>query len=496
MRRRFLFQRGSSLGSLKSAVVLTTWILLTQVTFGAARPQASADASLYFPKAGIGGERLGSFLETAGRYSPLLDPQGFKQEAHPLFLLDLTTPRSLEPFGIDPEGPYTLSAVGEGRVTCTRLRNPKRYEQRAGERLSVAGKPWNAEFRGSVLKGAQEAGQVVEGYALRAREACAAVHPSDTERLLKDAAVSLNAAAGASDRRLNALPGVAYLFVGKALFGLDATPTQLSVEGALPENWLPPLAPSAVVPYGPPGALTEVPGEGLLFARGQVASAGISRWVQAIESELKKSCKGCLDSTTDDAIKALSSALTGKVALRLSGLSLSGPLPKGGSRLFLFKGAAVAEVSDGAKVSALLDGVAQRDHRGDFIKGGTGWRLQLGGERALQLALQGNHLLVGNDEPSLQKMKQVIASAPALLHHGAEVVMDAPALAASLGRVSLLDVLGSAELAAAVAAGAELRPLLKATQKLAATLDTQQSLGAGGGPGTRLSGKWAISSRP
>jgi hypothetical protein len=138
------------------------------------------------------------------------------------------------------------------------------------------------------------------------------------------------------------------------------------------------------------------------------------------------------------------------------------------ARYFAVKNAFVAMVSDPGAVERALAALSgwKNAHRTR-----SGFVLTVpGGE--IELGLHGKHLYVANDPGALKGALEMLSTPPTSLKHGAEFALDPHRVAKTLSQLSLLDALGSRELAPLVAIGAELGPLLAASDAIRGWADS------------------------
>ncbi|HZH02173.1 MAG TPA: hypothetical protein VEY30_00230, partial [Myxococcaceae bacterium] len=424
--------------------MIYTWLLAA--TLSAPRAPPVADASLYIPSASAA-ERLWSFFEEAGKHASLLRPSSWRPELHPLFGLELAPASSLSTWGVDPNGALTFSALGEGRQACTDLESPERFEGRVRERLAQAGEPWEKSARGASIRGVREGGKLLAGYAIKGRQACAFADPVDAEAISRRATDSVSRTSQVGLwTRLTSLPGAAYLVFARGALGLNAAAADaLAVQGLFPSAPLPPLQAGGQSPYAAMEA------DGLLFARAQVTPGGVAGFLRQLTAELTRVCPSC-SADLQSLAREVGPALTGRMVLRVNDVDLRGPLNSPAARFFAVRHAAAAELKDVARVSQALETMAKTAAGGKTADGFSFPLSGAKGGRPLLLRLRGRHLLVGNDAEALAALAGALADRSAEATHGADFRVDPQAVARALGRVSLMDLLTTPELAAVAAA--------------------------------------------
>ena len=127
-------------------------LLAAVLLCAAPRAHPAAHLSIYVPRV----DRLNevtAFMRLAGQRTAMLNPDSWRNELNPLVPVDLTDPASLVAAGLDPAGSITLSYVGDARVSCTTLKDPKRFEEKAAARLATVGEPWKSSAERSAAGG-------------------------------------------------------------------------------------------------------------------------------------------------------------------------------------------------------------------------------------------------------------------------------------------------------------------------------------------------------
>ena len=279
--------------------------LLLATTLAAApapRALASANTVVHIPQLDkLSG--LQAFLSRAGTYAALARPDTLGAEFHPFLTLDPSAPESLSAVGIDPAGSTTLSFIERGKVSCSRLADPKAFQAKAAEALASGGQVKTSTTKGMTTASAPR-GMGRAGYVLKGSEACSFITLYDDDDLLKDT-VKLMGKAPATDcadrqaarRRLRDQRPLAV--------GLDGTANELMAEGTATQLPLPPFQASSASPYG------AMKPEGLLFSRAQVAPAGLSQAVGSVSYSIQQLCAACPPGKVDAVAQAVTQQLTG-----------------------------------------------------------------------------------------------------------------------------------------------------------------------------------------
>ncbi|HEX8539264.1 MAG TPA: hypothetical protein VF664_17490 [Cystobacter sp.] len=435
---------------------------------------------------------LTAFLERAGQPAALLRPDVWLAELHPFLSLDPRQPDTLTRAGIDPTGPLTLSMLASGRISCTRLADPKLFQERAAAMLLSANskvtevKPSTSAGITSVLVARETGGDI--GYALKGKEACAFaslsggfVDDGQGKVLFKEAS-RLVSQTPKADARMAKLPGTLYVSLPRRglTLGLDGSASALQVEGTSTALPLPAFQSSGTSPYG-----TMMP-TGLLFSRAHLAPAGVSDTMETVRSTLQRICPSCPQAEVSSITRAVSGRLTGNVLMAVDGVRPRPNLRTPEGRFFASRQALVAEVTDPAAVKSALAPLAKfpgaralEDGYALDVKGGT-----------LLLHLRGRHLALGNDETAAASLLSVVPAQGAKLPHAVTFTMDPARVASGLKQVSLMDVVADKQLAGVFTVGLELGPLLARSEDIEGWLDSL----AGGGH--RFSTRWTLPATP
>ncbi len=303
------------------------------------RAPANTDLIVYAPRL----DKLGgviSFFEAAGKHAPLLRPSSWRSDFHPILDVDIARPESLTRSGIDIASWATVSMRGEDRITCTTLRDPKKFEAQVAQKLQSMGQPWTSRARGATLRGAVAGGLVVAGYALRGRSTCAVSSTRNGEELLAKAAELLETAP--QDPRwkgLDSIPGRLYVILRHFTVGLNGSGSKLSMEGRARGISAPRFKRASASPYADAS-----PG-GLLFLRAQIEAASPEAIASSVLPDSKLLCSGCGERELREVIAAAVQSLTGNVTLTVDRAQLGGSLKTPLARYLAVKHAYLAEVS-------------------------------------------------------------------------------------------------------------------------------------------------------
>ncbi|OJH37116.1 hypothetical protein BON30_27690 [Cystobacter ferrugineus] len=435
---------------------------------------------------------LTAFLERAGQPSAMLRPDVWFAELHPFLSIDPRQPDTFTRAGIDPATPLTLSVLASGRISCTRLADPKLFQERAAAMLLSANpkvtevKPTTSAGLTSVLVPRESGGDI--GYALKGKEACAFasegggfVDDGQGKVLFKEAS-RLVSQAPKADARMGKLPGTLYVSIPKRglTVGLDGSATALQVEGTGTNLPLPAFQSSGTSPYG-----TMMP-SGLLFSRARLTPAGVSDVMDNVRSIIQRICPDCPKAEVTSITRSVSGRLTGNVLTVVDGVRPRPNLRTPEGRFFAPRQALVAEMTDPAAVKSALAPLAKfpgvrvlEDGYALDVKGGT-----------LILHIRGRHLALGNDETVASSLLSVVPAQGAKLPHAVTFTVDPARVASGLKQVSLMDVISDKRLAGIFTVGLELGPLLTQSKDIEGWLDSLP------GGGHRFSSRWTLPATP
>ncbi len=439
--------------------------LVAAAVVAAPAPRAlpSASAAVYVPRL----DKLSDviwWMEIAGARSVLLRPDSWKSEFHPFLAVDPTRGESLASVGMDPAGAATVSYVGNVRVSCTTLKDAKRFVEKAQERLKNLGESYSAKADGATIVGAKVLDRVLAGYALKGNEACsAATQGESAEQALTQAAKLLSKpSTGGVWKAVSSLRGAAFVVTSYGAAGLRGKGNALTADGRTTRLPLPKLAGAGPSPYG---GMTP---SGMLFARARVSASEAASLVRAVTAQLRTVCHSCDGAQVRALADALGRELTGHVVVRADSVKVREPLKTPAGRFFAVKHAYAAEVVDGERARTLLD---QLEKWPMARPSGSGFALSVNGG-VMHVGVKDKHLYIGNDTGAVQALLDAIPASPAKMAHGAELTVDPKLVAKGLSQVSLLDVVASQELAGIFAAATELGPLLAASERITAWADS------------------------
>ncbi|QRN95745.1 hypothetical protein JRI60_42975 [Archangium violaceum] len=432
-----------------------------------------------------------AFMDRAGQNAALMRPVVWFAELHPYLSLDPSQPETLTRAGIDPTGPITVSQRSTGRISCTRLTDPKAFQERAAAMLESAGskaevKPTTSGGVTTVSVPRESGGQA--GYALKGQEACAFassgggfVDDGQGQVLLKEAS-RLVSKAPKADARLAQLPGVAYVLMPERgmVVGVDGSGSELRLEGTATELPLPPFQTAGTSPYG------AMKPEGMLVSRARVAPSGVAQAVGGVRASIQQVCPACPPAQVSAVARAVAERLTGNVLMVVDSVRSRPNLRTPEGRFFAPRQALAAEVTDTAAMKAALAPLAKFPGA-RTLEDGYALNVQGG---SVFVRLKGRHLVLGNDEAVAQSLVTGLPQEGAKLPHAVDFTVDPKRLSRGLNQVSLMDVVSQQELAAIFAVGLELGPLLANSERISGWLDSTS------GGAHRFSSTWTLPASP
>ena len=444
--------------------------LIACALIGASGPRGPSDfdQAVYLPRLDRA-TQFSRFLEVGGERSVLLRSENWRESVHPLLRFDVTRPDTAVSYGIDPTAPLTIVLRQGLEVSCVTVKSFEKFSAACDERLKALGTPFKVTEAGVTRYGARDAiDRVLAGYVVKGNEACAARHQGKSvEPALKEIAGWLNKApTGATWKLVSTLPGAGYLLTQRAVIamGADGLTATATARGDLP---LYGLTGAGSSPY----AAMSMPS--LLLARMRTQPAMTQPLLDEVALRLAALCPACEAGPFKLAARALPPTLTGAAVLVVSRVKVVGSLRTDPGRFFSVKGAAFAEThSPEAALKVLLELARLRGAK--LLDSGDGVSLLLK-EGEVRLGVRGRHVFASNDAATLESAYKALPTAPAAQGHGAEVNVDPRLLAQGLAQVPLMDAIQSTELAGMLAAGAELGPLLLATERITGWADAQRA---------------------
>lgn len=444
--------------------MLVPLVLFALAAAPSPRVLPDADFALHLPSVTAAKPQL-AFFSRAGQRSAVLDPRTWSADLHPLLRLDLTHPETFTAAGLDPSGPASLSVRGDLKLTCTRVSDPKRFEDAAGAQLRADGEPWTGRVGEIVLHGAKVQGEVQVGYVRVGQAECAAVGPG-AERTLRYAAQWLTSR-WPSTPSLRGLSGTVFALRSGVVVGLGGDASTLQVHGRA----------AARVALSPKGKETfALPTSGLLRARGTFTPRALAHAARRL---LALRCPTCKAARLDALESALDQAMTGEALLRVDRFAPTGPLSSPGGQFSALRLASVARLKSAARVRKALDALTSRAGSGPPDR----WRFPIRGG-AIELGISGELLYVSND-PTARDRALAAARDHRTPAHALELASDPALLADGLGRISLLDAISDQRLAAAFAFATQAVAILRASRSLHGWADPS-------GGAVRFGGTWRL----
>ncbi len=417
-------------------------------------PRAPADAEVvaYVPKLSEATQLL-PFFSAAGSRSPLLRPESWRSDAHPLIDVDVTNKDSLALVGIDAAGSLTSSRIGDTSIACVTVSDVDKYRKAADARLARLGEVFEKVEGGvSVYASRDPLGRVLAAYVLHGKESCAITgHGHSVEpqfpQLTK---IVTKTATGPGVIMAAKVPGVVQVIApsgnSHGVVSLNAKNLTLTVDG---KSKGVPMAQLAGAGTSPLGTFTA---SGMAVFRARVAKAQVPAMVE----QAVRMFPGA--STLLSLAREAAPYFTGNAAVLLSHAKVGSGLRTREARFFALKGVLVAEVSDVPAITAMLD---KLDPRTLVFREGT-----------LTVTLEGSLLVVSNDAEVRARAVTALATANGKQAHGLEFEVDPRLVARGLQQVPLLEAVQAPELAGLVAVGTELGPLLLASEKISGFLDS------------------------
>jgi hypothetical protein len=440
--------------------------LVALTLLGAPRAPAGADAVTWIPKL----DQLSAsapFFAAAGTRSVLLRTEGWRGEAHPLLTVDLFDRESVLLAGLDPAGELTRSSFGDSVVTCVSLGDVTAYRAACDAKLARLGTTATVTVKGVSVATTRDAlNRVLAAYAVQGKQSCAMTgHGRSVEPQLGLLAEALTKPAKGGALGLGAaLPGAAVAMLdegaqqGAVAFSSQGLTARLDGRGkGLQLAQLQGAGPSPFGAFSAPG---------LAVLRGRFSPAQLPALVEQVTRTLPGSA------ALLPLARQLAPAMTGNVALLASHARVTSGLRTREARFFALRHALLVEVADPALAAAALEKLDPAT---------LAFR-----EGKLSVSLHGAVLVLANDAEVQARALAALPAAAGKQAHGLELVVEPKLLAKALQQVPLLEAVQAPELAGFVAASTELGPLLLASERVSAWLDS----GAGGKHTGQLS--WAL----
>ncbi len=423
------------------------------------RGPADFDEVIYLPRLDRA-TQFQDFLRVGGERSVLLRSENWRESVHPLMRFDITRPDTAAAVGIDETAPLTLVFRQDLEVSCVTVKNAEKFHAAAADRLKTWGTPYKATEGGFTTYATRDSlDRVLSGYVMKGNEACAARQQGKSvEGPLKEIGKWLGKTpTTGSWKLLKDMPGVGFLLTQRAVVsmnadGLTATAT---AKGDLP---LAGLAGAGSSPY----AAMNTPA--LVLVKMRTDPAAQQPVLDEVALRLAALCPACDPAPFKISARMLGPTLTGSAVLVVAKVKVVGSLRTDPGRFFSVRTAVFAETHNPeAALKAVMELAQVRGAKP--LEGGGGVSILLK-EGEVRTGVRGTHVFASNDPAVLEAAYKALPTAPAQQGHGAEVNIDPKLLAQALSQVPLMDAVQSTELAGALAAGAELGPLLLSTEKI------------------------------
>ncbi|MGQ0508902.1 MAG: hypothetical protein ACT4TC_26670, partial [Myxococcaceae bacterium] len=234
---------------------------------------------------------------------------------------------------------------------------------------------------------------------------------------------------------------------------------------------------------------------GLFFARCRMG--GLAEQAKAFRKRNLRPCRFC-DHATNDALSPLAAAVatraTGNAVVRVEQFVLKGSLRSEAAQYFALKNALVIELSDPTEVRKALNQLkgsgftllhSEVSTEGKSVKPDPEAVALALPQGTLQLFVSGKHFVAANDPAVAAQLLEQLKEEPQAMAHSAEWAIDPSRITQAFSQVSLLDVMGSRELAGLFAVGTELGPLFGESKVVSGTADKN-------GEGYRWSSTWQL----
>jgi hypothetical protein len=419
-----------------------------------AAPKAPTDSEMmvYLPKVDAVSQLL-PFFNAAGSRAPLLRPESWRSQAHPLIEVDVTSKEALALVGIDSTTSLSNSRLGDTEVACVTISDVDKYRKAADAKLARLGEVFEKVENGVSVYATRDAlGRVLAAYAVQGRDSCAiSGHGRSVEKQLKLLAQTVQKpVTGPGVTFASKVPGVIQVLAPNGsqhgVVSLNAKDLVLTADAKAKGLPLAQLAGGGASPLGGFAA------NGMVVIRARVAKTQVPSLVEAAVKQFPGGA------ALLPIAREAAPLFTGNAALLLSHAKVTTGLRTREARFFALRSALIAEVSDPAAADALI---SKLDSKMLAFREGT-----------ISVTLEGSMLIVSNDPEVRAKAMTALKSAAGKQVHGVEFEVDPKLVAKALQQVPLLEAVQTPELAGLVAAGTELGPLLLASEKVSGWLDS------------------------
>lgn len=430
--------------------MLSVCLALALATAPTPRILPDSDVTVFAPKLGRL-STLQGFLTRAGEHSALFRPSSYTGDFLPLLGLDPFSAKSLEGAGLDLTSDATMNLRGDTHLTCVMLADAPLFESRVDGALARLGTPTSQKLEGVRVRFAKGESNMPAASLRLGREVCVVSGTSLLERDLTGFARWMNRPRLPPPVSSQGLNGVAFLWMGRNVVGLDGKTDTLKVDGRSEASRYRPVL---VAPE--PVATASVLPSGVAWVRARAQPSALAGNLRTV---IERLVGGRGEPRWEEFFAKLTPFLTGELLTRVDRIHAEQPLAEFQGRFFAFKEATLLEVKDPAAVEALVK---------SLVPGG---RLVVGPNR-LEVGVKGSYLYAASTDAALAAITPVFAAKPQKPAHALEGTLEGPAVARALAEVSLLDVIGDKQLMAAFLASGELGPLLQATRSLSFWADT------------------------
>lgn len=432
------------------------------------RGPAVFDQVIYVPRLDKA-TQFQDFLRVGGERSVLLRSENWRESVHPLLRFDITRPETAAQVGIDETAGLTLVFRDDLEVSCLFIKNAEKFHQASADRLKTWGALFKTTEAGVTTYGSRDAlGRVLSGYVVKGNEACAARQQGKSvEGALKEIAKWLGKPpTGASWKLLNGLAGVGYLLTPRQVIAMsaDGLTGNATAKGELFLTGLAGAGPSPYTAFNMPALLT---------AKVRADPVATQPMIDEVALRLATLCPACDSAPFKLAARMLGPTLTGASLLVVARVKVVGSLRTDPGRFFSVRTVIFAETNAPEAALKAINELGQL--RGAKpLDGGGGFSVLLK-EGEVRVGVRGNHVFASNDPAVLEQTYRMLTTTPGQQAHGVELNVDPKLLSQALAQVPLMDALQSTELAGALAAGAELGPLLLSTERISGWGDVQKA---------------------
>ncbi|MBK7859374.1 MAG: hypothetical protein IPJ65_12275 [Archangiaceae bacterium] len=443
-------------------------VLCSVIHAAGPRGPADFDQVIYLPRLNQA-TQFSEFLRVGGERSVLLRSENWREAVHPVLRFDITRPETAAAVGIDETGPLTLIIRKDLEVSCVTVKNLERFTAACADRIKALGTPFKKTEGGVTTVGARDAlDRVLIGYVVKGNETCTArMQGKSVDAVLPEIAKWLGKTPATGTWKLLAnQPGVGFLLTQRGVVAMNAEGLTASAT-ARGELSLGGLAGGGTSPYG---AMSM---NALMVAKVRADPSATAPVLDEVSLRLLSLCAACEPGPFKLAARGLSPTLTGSAVLVVSKVKVTTSLRSEPGRFFALRSAMFAETHSPAEaLKAIKELAVLRGAK--LLEDGSGVSIILK-EGEVRLGVRGTNVFASNDPTVLEAAYKALPTAPAAMTHGAEVSIDPKLLAQGLAQVPLMDAVQSTELAGALAAGAELGPLLLSTERISGWADAQRA---------------------